>query len=221
MIVFDERSRTLNALVEELERVCYLSWALPEDWIICTDSDVLRYVPKMAERRSLLRKAKAELTRRRIQERVDEISEAWEDDDQIMIDVLVAAFPKDLEVYGKLLSNSQRQWWIDKARLAACGKANEASLREPLIYFVSEEGDDTRVKIGHTTNLPSRLSSLRTASAGELRLHLVIPGTRDDEKALHRMFAKSRLRREWFTRSPQIDEFIAMRRANANNDAPS
>jgi hypothetical protein len=197
-----------EALVEELSRIWWLE-DLPE-WIPCMDSDILRYLPSAAERRKWLRKAKAEITRRRIQERVDEITEAWERDDEISVQVLMDAFPKDLEVH-KELAPSQRKRWIDKATFAACGRTKGPMDGESVIYFISA-GDDL-VKIGHTTSLRSRLRSLRTSSPKEIRVLLVIAGNRDCEQELHRRFAAFRVCREWFKRSGPVDEFIARHRA--------
>jgi hypothetical protein len=82
--------------------------------------------------------------------------------------------------------------------------------REPIIYFVA--GGDELIKIGHTTNLPTRLRSLRTATPKELRVLLVIPGMRDDEQNLHRRFEDHRAGREWFFRCDDITEFISAHR---------
>jgi hypothetical protein len=104
------------------------------------------------------------------------------------------AFPEDLKLH-KNLTPAQRQMWLDKASLAACGRNNESVIGEPIIYFIAA---DELVKIGHTTNLSSRLRSLRTASPDELRILLVKPGTRGDEQDLHRRFSEFRISREWF-----------------------
>lgn len=202
-----------DALVEELSGIWWLD-DLPE-WIPCTDSDILRSLPTMAERRKWLRKAKVEITRRKIQERVDEIAEAYESGDEIAVAVLVEAFPKDLELH-KSPTPAQRQMWIDKASLAACGRSNEMAAREPIVYFISC-GDDL-IKIGHTTNLRSRLRSLRTATPKELQVLLVIPGTRDDELELHRKFEAHRAGREWFSPCDAITEFISSHRMTAPAD---
>jgi T5orf172 domain len=193
-----------EALVEELSSIWWLE-DLPE-WIPCTDSDILRDLPTTAERRKWLRKAKAEITRQKIQERVDEIAEAWENQDEVGIQVLMRAFPEDLKLH-KTLTLPQRQMWIDKAGLAACGRINEIVAREPTIYFIS--ADDDLIKIGYTTNLSARLRSLRTAHPKELRILLVVPGSRDDEQELHRRFAAFRVGREWFSRCKPIGDYIA------------
>jgi hypothetical protein len=201
------RPFSFDALVHELSDIWWLD-DLPE-WIPCADNDILRYLPTMAERRKWLRKAKAEITRRKIQERVDEIAEAHESEDGLAAEALVEAFPKDLKLH-KNLTPAQRQMWIDKASLAGCGRSNEIAAREPVVYFIAC-GDDL-IKIGHTTNLRSRLRSLRTAAPKELRVLLVIPGTRDDEQELHRKFQAHRAGGEWFLRCDAITEFISAHR---------
>jgi hypothetical protein len=199
-------------LVEELSRLGLPS-ALPPDWIILADSDIFRDLPTMAERRKWLNKAKAELTRRLIQERVDEITDAWESEDLVMVQVLLEAFPKDLEVYKDTLSPAHRRKWNDRASLAACGRLDEDEKNQPVIYFISTQQNNDLIKIGYTTNLESRLRSLRTSSPDELQIHLVIPGCREDERNLHRQFSSLRVRREWFKRAQAIDDFIARHRA--------
>jgi T5orf172 domain len=149
-----------------------------------------------------------------IQERVDEIAEAWDSEDPIMVEVLLEAFPKDLEVYKDILSSSHLQKWIDKAALAACGRLNECESDQPVVYFVSTKQNQNLIKIGYTTNLASRLRSLRTSSPDELQIHLVIPGSREDEQKLHRQFSSLHIRREWFKRAQAIDDFIARHRAS-------
>jgi hypothetical protein len=193
-----------EALVEELSNVPGLD-DLPE-WIPCTDCYILQDLPTRGERRRWLRKARAEITRRAVQERVDEIVEALESEDEILVQILLEAFPKDLQLHKKL-TLAQQQMWIDRARLAACGRSDEISSRDPLVYFISVESD--LIKIGYTTNLSARLRSLRTAHPNELRIVLAIPGSRDDERELHRRFAEFRVGREWFRRSKPIDDYIA------------
>ncbi len=197
-----------EALVDELSNISWLD-DLPE-WIPCMDCDILRDVPNAADRRKWLRKAKAEIMRREIQERVDEIAEAWENEDESMCDVLIAAFPEDLKL-RKNLTLAQRQMWMDKAALAACGRTDGISAREPVVLFLAT--DDDLVKIGHTTNLGARVRSLRTAHPKELHVLYVAPGSRDDEQALHRRFADFRVGREWFNLADPIRDYIAQMNA--------
>ena len=192
-----------ETLVESLS-----AWSLDDlpEWIPCTDWDILRDLPTMAARRKWLRRAKKECTRRAIQARVDEITEAWENEDGLSLHVLTAAFPEDLKLHKKL-TPAQRQMWMDKAALAACGRANQISDREPVVYFIST--DDGLIKIGYTTNLGVRLRSLRTAHPKELQVRLVIPGSLDDEQEFHRRFAAFRVGREWFKLAKPISDYIA------------
>jgi hypothetical protein len=209
------RGQAFENLVQELSILGNPPW-LPADWIICADSDLFRDIRRMAERRKWLKKAKAELTRRLIQERVDEIAEAWEGEDLLMVEVLLEAFPKNLELYKSILSPSHLQKWIDKASLAACGRLDECEGDRAVIYFVSAAQNQDLIKIGYTTNLESRLRSLRTSSPDELKIHLVIPGCREDEGNLHRQFSSLRVRREWFRRAQPIDDFIARHRTGGS-----
>ncbi len=172
----------------------------------------------MAERRKWLRRAKAEITRRAIQERVDEIAGAWQAEDELGVHVLLEAFPEDLKFY-KRLSRSQRQMWIDKAKLAACGRTEEIVVGEPLIYFVSAEGD--RIKIGYSTNLNARLRSLRTSHPNGLEVLLVFPGTGDDEKQLHVQFAEFWIGGEWFGNCVAIRDYIISKRQGADEASRS
>jgi hypothetical protein len=55
------------------------------------DDDVLRDGPS-AERLKWLRKAKAEVLRRNIQERIDEIAQATEDGEEDFAELLLSAF---------------------------------------------------------------------------------------------------------------------------------
>lgn len=187
-------------LVADLQRI-----GSAPDWVLCADLDILRDF-RPAERRRLLKRAKQECTRRAIQERVDEIAEAVEFEDDIMVQVLLEAFPKDLELH-KSLSPVQKQRWIEKANAAANGVAEQYQDGEPIIYFLA--GDDGFIKIGFTTNLRKRLRSLRTGSPKQLRIRLTIPGTRDDERELHRRFAAHQERGEWFRLAEPIADFIA------------
>lgn len=77
-----------------------------------------------------------------------------------------------------------------------------------VVYFIGADDRPDQVKIGVTANLRSRLRSLRTGMPGEIVVHLVIPGTPVDERALHARFASFRLKGEWFQLAGPISEFI-------------
>ncbi|MCL8489068.1 GIY-YIG nuclease family protein [Bradyrhizobium denitrificans] len=78
----------------------------------------------------------------------------------------------------------------------------------PLVYLISTDNPEF-VKIGFTTCLERRLSSLRTASHVEPTVHLTIQGPPSLERELHARFAASRHNREWFRLTDDIRSFIA------------
>jgi len=65
------------------------------------------------------------------------------------------------------------------------------------IYFIVPARMNT-VKIGWALNPVERLKTLQTAHHAVLKIFAVIPDTQDAEYRLHRMFADSRIRGEWF-----------------------
>ncbi len=75
------------------------------------------------------------------------------------------------------------------------------------VYF-ADTVDGRFTKIGYSTNLKTRLVSLRTSSALKLSLRGSIPGTRAAEMALHSQFSKCRAKGEWFRRTPELDATI-------------
>lgn len=76
---------------------------------------------------------------------------------------------------------------------------------EPLVYYLALS--PTTVKIGTTTNLPQRLTALRT----EMQYVLAVePGGRDVERMRHQQFAAERIgRREDFRVSDALQAHIA------------
>lgn len=77
-----------------------------------------------------------------------------------------------------------------------------------MIYFIQAEQGGP-VKIGYTTGetIAARLSSLQTSCPFPLRVLRTMPGTTQDERALHARFADARLHGEWFH---PTDELIAL-----------
>ena len=76
------------------------------------------------------------------------------------------------------------------------------------VYFIRNPGSD-HVKIGYSSRPSERLQALRTASATDLVIEVVLPGQGAEEAALHRRFAEQRLRGEWFVWSGPVAEFVA------------
>jgi hypothetical protein len=79
-----------------------------------------------------------------------------------------------------------------------------------VVYFIG--GEDGPIKIGFTTELPSRLRSLQNSSPVPIRLLAAVHGDRALEAEYHRRFAAHRLHGEWFERaSVIIDELVEIR----------
>lgn len=88
-----------------------------------------------------------------------------------------------------------------------------------VVYFISI-GDPSVVKIGFTTNMETRLRSLRTASPAEPHIHVTFEAGPLDESDLHRRFAADRINREWFRFSAEIAAFIENKKVKAGGGKP-
>jgi hypothetical protein len=75
------------------------------------------------------------------------------------------------------------------------------------VYFIVNY-QARKVKIGYSTNPEQRLKQLLTGNDGKLELAKVIPGTVKDERKYQRLFCHSKIRREWFELTPELQEFI-------------
>lgn len=190
-----------EALLAELERAFGTPIGWPADWVICVDSEVLQHLCPGA-RQQMLNRARTEMVRRHLQGRLDEFREPWGDPSE-----MVAGFTKDLEAFN--FNAEQRDGWIAAAKKASRAP-RLADDGASVIYFVGPDGGD--IKIGITSNFQTRLRSLKTGSSRPLCVLLVMPGTIDDERALHDRFAADRLHGEWFKRSAALMEFIASSR---------
>lgn len=80
-----------------------------------------------------------------------------------------------------------------------------------MIYFIAT-ADRSRIKIGTTTRLTTRLTNLSTKHGKGLEVVAVIDGSYDEERELHRRFAHLRALdapgREWFVGGLELLEFI-------------
>lgn len=78
-------------------------------------------------------------------------------------------------------------------------------------YFIGAENGDV-VKIGWAINPNHRLSGLQTGNPVELALLAVVRDTnyREREAHFHSRFSESRIRGEWFRRTPELDRVILM-----------
>lgn len=80
------------------------------------------------------------------------------------------------------------------------------SVHETVVYFIR---NGSRVKIGWTTNLQRRLSSLSLPASA---VALLVPGGPAEENMLHNYFAATRVARsEWFEITDSIEDYIATR----------
>ncbi len=79
--------------------------------------------------------------------------------------------------------------------------------RSSFVYFVRASD---MIKIGTSTNVSKRICALQTASPVRLDLLLVIPGSADLERELHRKHAKLRSHGEWFRAEPALVEHVAI-----------
>lgn len=104
-------------------------------------------------------------------------------------------------------------WWASQAgSLRAADylarRATAGAGATMWVYFI-QAGDSGPIKIGSSNSPTTRLSELQIGSALDLRLLRQLPGTADDERALHARFAAHRIRGEWFEPSPEVLEEVS------------
>lgn len=76
------------------------------------------------------------------------------------------------------------------------------------VYFIMC-ADTHRCKIGFTKGDPQkRLKSLQTGCPGELSVVVRHPGTSETEARLHRKFAASKIRGEWFDLTDELRAYM-------------
>lgn len=77
------------------------------------------------------------------------------------------------------------------------------------------------IKIGYSNDPNVRIRSILTSTPDECELVFVIPGGIDLERRLHREFAASHYRREWFFLCGKLKHFIAeFRKADPETKSP-
>lgn len=76
------------------------------------------------------------------------------------------------------------------------------------VYFLRAR-ESGRIKIGFSTDAPSRIRQLQTGSPERLELLRVLPAGADLERALHIAFAVERQHNEWFAPSSRLLAYIA------------
>jgi hypothetical protein len=75
------------------------------------------------------------------------------------------------------------------------------------IYFVQAPSVQL-IKIGVATNLQGRFWALRSASPVPLLLLAFMPGTKEDEKCIHRSLWHSRSHGEWFRDNAEVGRYV-------------
>lgn len=81
--------------------------------------------------------------------------------------------------------------------------------KEPCdLYFIESQCQEKFIKIGIASNIFERLSKLQVSSPYELKLLKLVKDAAHLEREIHREFSSSRVRGEWFRRSPELLELI-------------
>ena len=75
-----------------------------------------------------------------------------------------------------------------------------------VIYFVGT--DSGPIKIGRASDFRARFRQLQCGSSELLHVWAVTPGNHLDEALYHHRFASARLFGEWFSRTPELLDFI-------------
>jgi len=83
--------------------------------------------------------------------------------------------------------------------------------------FIYVVGFGDYIKIGFSTDVPSRLSTLQTSAPEPLKIYATFRGSTDDEANLHQRFATHNSNGEWFRIG---DEIKAWLREIAESETP-
>lgn len=84
------------------------------------------------------------------------------------------------------------------------------------IYFIQEDNERGRVKIGRTKYLLKRFKAIQTASPSRLKLLGVVYGDAAMERALHERFRKCRVVNEWFECTDELAQYIQQNAVQVN-----
>lgn len=82
------------------------------------------------------------------------------------------------------------------------------------VYFAASNGS---IKIGYSTNIPARLTAIRTGNPSEVLLLGTLPGGRELEREIHAALSNYRLQGEWFKDCADVRNCLATYRSVANN----
>lgn len=81
----------------------------------------------------------------------------------------------------------------------------------PFIYFI-QAGKDGPIKVGLSGDPLKRVRQLQTGHPEELHILLAFPGSREDEKAIHKLLDPLCVGGEWFANHPALQKAIAQYR---------
>lgn len=79
--------------------------------------------------------------------------------------------------------------------------------KQGYVYLIVEEhpgGALKFAKVGYSTNPRARVAELQTGNPRPLRLHMMKPGTIEDEAAIHQKFIRENVLQEWFRITPEL-----------------
>ena len=79
------------------------------------------------------------------------------------------------------------------------------------MVYVFQMGLAGPLKIGFSTNVGQRLETIQHHSPFDMHRLVAFEGTVEDEAALHRRFAKFRMRGEWFLPASEIIDYCIER----------
>ena len=102
------------------------------------------------------------------------------------------------------IRQEQLEQWI---QIANHSKRFMKQKKSGFVYFIHQEADFKRFKIGYTTNLAERLQTLQTGTPDLLVVYKTIENvTKKKEKQLHHLFSQHHIRGEWFAITPDMFE---------------
>lgn len=120
-----------------------------------------------------------------------------------------AGTPIALETIGVIVVLDEREiatpceWCIRCRTLGELAAAHTGSW----VYFI--RAGKGPIKIGRSVNVGSRIATMQTGNAEELRVVARMPGGAAIESMLHARFAAARMRGEWFQPTPDLLALVA------------
>lgn len=76
------------------------------------------------------------------------------------------------------------------------------------VYFITCR-DVNMVKVGYSDRVRMRFYGIQVCCPLEVKMELMLPGGKDEEKAIHKLLKKDNVRGEWFWITNTVERFIA------------